>query len=231
MRKWWTEDAGRLAELERQLHAHAPRLRLIVTEDALIATGVYELRQGGVVIDRYSVFLAFEDSPDLPPKVWETGGRIPKIEDRHIGKMDGACCIEVWGERFARTGDASLDGFLAVPFRNYFLGQTHFERRGTWPFDERSHGLPGMVEAYAELLKVEPKLEIVGKALELAAIPIWKGHWRCPCGGAALRTCCGPRLAEARSALTARSIPMLLDNLRALVKRTGGELALISYAK
>ncbi|MFZ2031752.1 MAG: hypothetical protein WAU68_15685 [Vitreimonas sp.] len=221
--KWWIDDPAKLQSAAEQLRSAAPRLRLVATDGDLVATGVYELEEAGVVIDRYAVRLVFGDDPDEPPAVWETDGVIPRVEARHVTEQTGACCVEVYGEHFARTGDRSLGGFLRTPFRNYFISQSHFVRYGEWPFEERSHGLKGMVEAYAELAQVHANLEVVARALALMTTTDWKGHWRCPCGGTALRSCCGPRLRQAREAMAAGAPALLLNNLKALVAKTGGD--------
>lgn len=151
MSAWCQVKPRKLEEVKAALVEHAPRLRLRISDAELVARGPYELIEAGAVADRYLVEIRFEAGlPAGRPKVWEIGGRIKRDKDHHINERDGSCCIAVYDEWIAKTGDDSLSSFLRVPFRNFFISQTHFCKYGQWPFEERAHGLPGMLQSYSE---------------------------------------------------------------------------------
>ncbi len=198
---WWLGDRAKLEELKQALQEHAPRLRLHVGQDTLVVRGPFALAADGEAQDVYAIEIRFEPhDPEAEPKVWEIGGAIERKEDNHISNSDGACCLGVVDEWLAKTGDASFAGFLAGPLWNFFLSQTIFRRTGKWIFDQRSHGLPGMVEAYGELVgDPEPALERVARTLSFLSLRQTKGHWVCPCGSSKpVRNCCRPRLQGVR---------------------------------
>jgi hypothetical protein len=216
---WWRTDTDHLRSVEDALGLHAPNLRLIVTDTTMIARGAYELRDQKGVADRWLVELQFHPSDKFKwPKVWEIEERIPRIEDRHVNKLDQSCCLEVTDEWIALTGDDTFPGFLLGPFRNYFISQSHFERTGEWPFDQRPHGLAGMVEAYSDLLGVPCDVRIVGRTLSFLTLEHAKGHWPCACGSdRRLRDCCRDRLNTLRERIRPQMAARLFRNLQSLV--------------
>jgi uncharacterized protein YciI len=194
---WWIGEPAKLEELKHALQEHAPRLRLHVDQHTLVARGPFALTSDGETQDVYAIEIRFHPSdPEAEPKVWEIGGSIEQKEDNHISNSDDTCCLGVLDEWMAKTGDTSFAGFLTGPLWNFFLSQSIFRRTGKWIFDQRSHGLPGMVEAYAELIgDTEPTLERVARTLSFLSLRRPKGHWLCPCGsGRRVRSCCRPKL-------------------------------------
>ena len=86
--------------------------------------------------------------------------------------------------------DRRFETFLTGPMHDYFVSQTYYEVNGVWPFGERSHGMLGVLEAYADLLGVALDSKIVADNLNLLSRRQIKGHALCPCGsGKRLRQC------------------------------------------
>lgn len=216
MSAWWRDEPEMLREVKAALAEHAPRLRLSVSESELIARGAYELIEAGTIADRYLVEIRFEAGlPASRPKVWETGGRIKRDKDHHVNERNGSCCIAVYDEWSAKTGDESFGSFLRVPFRNFFISQTHFRKYGEWPFKEREHGLPGMLQSYSEILSCAADAASVGRQLDFLMRQRPKGHWCCPCGsGKRLRYCCRSRLSELSTRINPILAARLLKNLQ-----------------
>jgi len=158
--------------------------------------GGYLVFEKGVVAAPGGPITAFDirmelpvDYPRLEPKVFETGGRIPREADRHVNH-DGDCCVTVWEHWLATAPDQSIAGYINGPLHEYFLGQFWFEKTGTWPFGERAHGIPGLEQAYADVLGIPNKRRQLLYHLRLLSQDWPKGHWRCPCGsGNRLRHC------------------------------------------
>jgi hypothetical protein len=162
--------------------------------------------------------------------VWEIGGRIKRNKDHHINQRDGSCCIAVHDEWIARTGKDSLSSFLRVPFRNFFISQAHFYKYGEWPFEERPHGLPGMMQSYSEFLGCVEDAASVGRHLEFLTHQRPKGHWCCPCGsGKRLRHCCRLRINELSTRINSRLADRLLKNLQDVMVASGQREAAASF--
>lgn len=223
MSAWWQAEPLKLEEVKAELAEHAPRLRLGVSDTELIARGPYELIEAGAVADRYLVEIKFEAGmPASRPKVWEIGGRIKRTKDHHVNERDGSCCIAVYDEWIATTGDDSLSSFLRVPFRNFFISQTHFRKYGEWPFEERAHGLPGMLESYSEFLGCAADAPSVGRHLEFLTHQRPKGHWCCPCGrGKRLRDCCRSRVNDLSTRINPTLAARLLKNIQDVMIASG----------
>lgn len=225
MSAWCQVKPRKLEEVKAALVEHAPRLRLRISDAELVARGPYELIEAGAVADRYLVEIRFEAGlPAGRPKVWEIGGRIKRDKDHHINERDGSCCIAVYDEWIAKTGDDSLSSFLRVPFRNFFISQTHFCKYGQWPFEERAHGLPGMLQSYSEFLGCGADAASVGRHLEFLTHRRPKGHWCCPCGsGKRLRHCCSLRINELSNRINYTLAARLLKNLQDVVMIASGQ--------
>ena len=137
------------------------------------------------------------DFPNVEPQVFELGGSVPK--GRHVNG-DGSCCLGVWEEWLITSSELGVEAFFKGPFRDYFLSQAHFEAHQEWPFGERSHGLPGIVEGYASILGIAPELRRVVSYLRGLARPTWaRGRWPCPCGsGRRVKSCHRDELTKLR---------------------------------
>ena len=109
----------------------------------------------GQVLDRYSVELQLaRNHPSGLPVVRETGGRIPRHDDRHINTADGTACVLIPDERWRLwPPGAPLLKFLTGPLHSFFLAQTMVEEGEPWPFGQWAHGAKGVFQYYRELLK------------------------------------------------------------------------------
>lgn len=172
-----------------KLHAHLAGRKIIVE-------GAYIISEMDVVAAPEGPITEFEIRMELSghypreePKVFEVGGRIPRIPDRHINP-GGDCCVTVWEHWLATASDQSVLSYINGPLHEYFLGQLCFEKTGLWPFGERAHGYEGFQEAVADALGVPNKKESLIYYLRLLSQGWPRGHWLCPCGsGVRLRHC------------------------------------------
>ncbi|MFD2855734.1 hypothetical protein ACFSZS_14520 [Seohaeicola zhoushanensis] len=158
--------------------------------------GTYLVFEKGVVAAPDGPITSFEISMELSeryprqePRVFETGERIPRVAERHINP-NGDCCVTVWENWLVEVNDHTLSSYLNGPMNEYFLGQFWYEKTGKWPFGERSHGLKGLEEAYADALGISNNAESLRYHLRLLSHDWPKGHWLCPCkSGKLLRHC------------------------------------------
>ena len=86
----WQRDDPALYEKEKaQVEAHFPELRFVVENDLVYVRGSFAVMFEAQVLDRYSVELQLaRNHPAGLPVVRETGGRIPRCDDRHINAAD-----------------------------------------------------------------------------------------------------------------------------------------------
>jgi hypothetical protein len=120
---------------------------------------------------------------------------IPWELDRHVVTQNGHACLCARSEyRLHWPEGSSLSDFIERLVRPYFLGQFYHETHGCWPpTGARSHGLQGIIEAYAEL---SAPLGDTSRATMIRLMGLLsrkndpKGHEICPCGSARpLRHC------------------------------------------
>ena len=78
---------------------------------------------------------------------------IPWELDRHVVTQNGHACLCAQSEyRLHWPEGSTLTDFIEKLVRPFFLGQFYYETHGRWPpTGARSHGWPGIVEAYEEL--------------------------------------------------------------------------------
>ena len=179
------------AQITSAANVHQPELRISSSEDIIMLEGPFVVSGPKGPFDYYQVKLGVPiDFPWNEAIVLETGGRIPKIADRHIFPKEGNCCLGVWEEWLLTAPDHSFETFMTGWLHDYFFSQTWFEAKGEWPYGERSHGKAGVIESYADLLGVHLDTRIIADHLKLLTRAKIKGHALCPCGsGLGLRKC------------------------------------------
>lgn len=130
------------SEVQKAVAQHQPELsvsrteRLIILEGQFLACGPdgpVDTPDG--VFDSYKIQAGVTAGfPAEEPVVFETGGRIPRIADRHVFPEGGNCCLGVWEEWLLTAPDHRFETFLTGPMHDYFVSQTHFEVNGSWPY-------------------------------------------------------------------------------------------------
>jgi hypothetical protein len=178
-------------EVQRVAAACQPELAVRREDDVVIVEGKFVVWDDQGPLDSYSVSIGFfSDFPESSPRVYETEGRIPRDLDRHMFSSNGACCFCVWEGWLAEMQEPTVEAFFRGPLHDFFFSQTCFDTNGEWPFGERSHGVAGVVEAFSEILGVEPDRQLVVAYLRLMCRQHLGGHAICPCGsGRRLRDC------------------------------------------
>lgn len=164
------------------------------------ATGLWVIRgklsffatfKAVTIADAFSILILLpDDYPDSPPSVQETGGRIPA--DFHQYR-DRTLCLGAPVEVYRRfKTDPRLLAFVETLLVEYLYGYAHFEKYGSMPFGDLSHGCGGIREYYQEVFTTDD-IQIVMALLKVMADGKYKGHHSCPCGsGKILRKCHGP---------------------------------------
>jgi hypothetical protein len=153
------------------------------------------------------------------PVVRETGGRIPRCDDRHINTADGTACVLIPDERWRLWPvGAPLLSFLTGPLHSFFLAQSMVDEGEPWPFGQWAHGPQGVFQYYRELLKTSD-LRVITTYLDYLSAKKVKGHWACACGsGKKLRDCHFGQIKDLREKI---SLSIFLIRLAASRFETG----------
>ena len=149
--------------------------------------------QGVTIADAFSILILLpDDYPDSPPTVQETGGRIPSNFHQY---GDRTLCLGAPVEVFRRfKAYPRLLTFVETIVVEYLYGYAYFEKNGTLPFGELSHGCQGIREYYQEAFNTDD-VRIALALLKVLADCVYRGHHACPCrSGEILRKCHGPVL-------------------------------------
>src|ERR1035437_139939 len=154
MRMPWHELKPRLlAAVTKDIAAEYPDICVVTEGNTVFGRGSFPVRDGADILDRFLVEIEFpRDYPDSVPILREVGGRIPWHENRHVNRHNGETCPIVPEEWLLRQDRDSILAFLNGPVRNFFLGQILIQAGKSWPFGERSHFIPGLIESYGELV-------------------------------------------------------------------------------
>jgi hypothetical protein len=191
MKPWHIRKPELLEQLKRDLCGAFSNLHVSLENDQVFVRGSFPIVHNGRTLDRYSIEIELlHDYPDSVPLVREIGGRIARTQDHHVNEAQGDICLFVREERWrVYPPGASFLDFLNVPVHNYFLGESLVELGEARPFGERSHGIAGIIEYYAEELETND-LDIIIRFVECLSKESMPGHHPCPCGsGKKLRQC------------------------------------------
>lgn len=218
-KKWWRKSRAQvLDEIRSELATSYPSLHLFEESgrDPEVR-GTFEVKgEGGRVLDTFLVRIQIpQNYPRDLPVVWEIGGRIPCLRDRHI-ESDGKACVLLPDDRW-RTFPvgAAFSVYLGGPLRSFFLSQTAFELTGEWPFGEWGHGGLGIVQFYQAALGTQDLLTIA-LFLESLGKGAFEPFRPCPCGSdKRLGACCRKKWLDLRQKVDPQTARRSLGHLAA----------------
>lgn len=187
MTPWHLERPQLLNELEHQIPARFPGLRVDATAERVVVTGTFQVVDSGRTVDEFRILIELpDDFPTRLPQVRELGSRIPLHEDFHAN-VDGTLCVVLPDEYWFERDRCDLLDYLGGPLRSYFIGVLHFLDAGSWPFGEHRHGADGIREFYGAVFgsstAVEAYLRVLAGGRPKPGNP-------CPCGsGRPIKKC------------------------------------------
>jgi hypothetical protein len=186
MTPWFEREPAALAQLERTLRDRFPTLHAFIEGDKCEVRGVFAAVAG----DNYQISIELPNSyPVSLSVVFETGGRVPRVIDRHVF-ADGSLCLGVplalW---IVLRGDFRIEAILDGPLRSWLIGNSLVEEGEPWPHGDRPHGAAGILEHLGELIGSSDPF-VAGHFLLDFLLGNVRGHWSCPCGsGTIIRKC------------------------------------------
>ena len=124
------------------------------------------------------------------PYVIDTGRQIS--QDYHHYYPNGMLCLETDTRIRIRFVDGfDLTAWMLEFVEVYYFTYEYYERFGTFPFGERSHGILGIIQTYQDLLRTKEEVETY-KLMHFIQDRAYRGHHPCPCdSGKSLRKCHG----------------------------------------
>lgn len=193
--QWFWDSTRGIAEAS-ELTERFPTLNLVLDRERASASVNGKLFVAGEI--GFTVALELpNDYPAGVPILRCDAKEIPWKADRHVNEKTGEGCLCVRSEyRIHWPFGSSLTTFIERLVVPYFIGQFYYDTHGCWaPTGHRSHGAPGILEAYMDLaaplgdVSIET-IERLMRLLSRKADP--KGHELCPCGSMKpLRKCHG----------------------------------------
>jgi|SRR5690554_791196 len=123
------------------------------------------------------LFIALEDSYDIKirigrfplrfPLVYEVGERIPPKADRHVYEGLGNCCLTTAAKEciLLKIKIKTLYDFISLIVVPYFQNNSFYELNKKYKEGEYSHGVPGIIEGYRDILNIE-KMSLIPAILK-----------------------------------------------------------------
>jgi hypothetical protein len=169
----------------RELLERYSDLRIVpCPDDTLVLAGALNFRAFGPtkeeLADRYDVELRVP--PEFPrsnPTARECGGRIQSTFHKLEGDL---LCLGAEIEiRMKLTMSPTLLTFVERLVIPYLFGHSYFEKHGTMPFGELSHGRDGILECLAEMFRT-PSVQGADEFVRLASMKKREANKEsCPC--------------------------------------------------
>lgn len=201
---WWKRTPSLLQEVQIALLQY-PKLALRRTGDAYSIQGEWDVFGASKFIRSFQIRMQIpDDYPQGVPRVFEIGGEIPPIPDRHINP-DRTACLFAPPQRWEKwPPNLGMKEFLEGPVREFFFSQAYFELEKKWPFGEWQHGNVGVVEYY--LLKLELKtVDQLRELLRYLSYSSAARQWKCPCDHSKrLKQCHWGKFLELRNFIPAQ---------------------------
>jgi hypothetical protein len=119
------------------------------------------------------------------PRVFEVGGKIPRIADWHIYDDIKSCCVAIPPEEsIACKQGISLVKFVDDFVLPYFFNQAFRRVEGYYKNGEYSHGVQGIFEFYDETFKTKANVDEVVHLMKKMALTTTKPGrtHKCFCG-------------------------------------------------
>jgi hypothetical protein len=227
--RWYEKNPARLDEERSALISKYPLLslevrpkgyqviddRLLVGEEVVVEGLCQPDPTGEVTRVGYDIAIILPvDYPRRIPTLYCRDQGLPRDIDRHI-LSDGRACLCVVSEvrRYLKDNYRLVD-FVERLVHPFLVGQYYFDFHGKWPWQDRSHRINGILEAYEELTGLNDLPTIRGFMEILSKERPVKGHWLCPCGsGKRLRDCHSSLYRELRESTAYVDVA---DDLRTL---------------
>lgn len=193
----WYQAAPRFFEQEKEaLFQQYPLLKMDIADGTAIAEGILHFSadyQGKLLSDKYFIKIIFPDSyPDDYPRVIEKGSR---IKPEYHTMPDETLCLETpLNQMIIFRQSPTIIGFVNKLLVPYLYRHSYIQKYKSEPFEDRKHGVDGIIQQYSELLNTSD-IGVITKLLRVVTSERYVRGSPCPCqSGKTLEQCHGPRL-------------------------------------
>lgn len=141
--------------------------------------------------DFYRVNINCSDFPNSFPKVRELGERIPVDIDRHV-YSSGNCCLTTRAKEslLLKTEIKTIYSFIKNIVIPFFQNNSYYEINKQYINGEYKHGIPGIMEAYHEIVNITDSKLLVDVLLDIVVGTRFNGSDPCLCNsGKQFRFC------------------------------------------
>lgn len=142
--------------------------------------------------DSYDIKIVIGRFPLRFPLVYEVGERIPLKIDRHIYPSSGNCCLTTTSKEviLLKTKVKTLHDFISLIVVPYFQNNSFYELNKKYKEGEYSHGVPGIIEGYRDILNIE-KMSLIPAILKnRISGELLTNKSKCYCGsGQTMKVC------------------------------------------
>lgn len=182
----------------RDFFAKYPSMTIKTEEpNQIILSGsidVFRNYNGFTVNKNYLLEIVIPIGSDAFPYVVDIGNHIDSSY-HHYYRSSKQLCLETDAKLTLRF----VDGFSLVEWMEefvevYYFSYEYYSRFGVFPFGERSHNEPGILETYKDYFSTNDIVDAY-KILQFICSSPYRGHYPCPCGSnLRLRNCHGEKI-------------------------------------
>lgn len=116
------------------------------------------------------------------PRMFETGGLIERIPDRHVNN-DGSSCVAIEHVLLYRAvSGLSMNAYLQEFAWPYFANQLYFKENGHYAAGEYAHGFAGVQQFYRESLNIADPVTAVKLIAGILSRRLPLRNEQCFCG-------------------------------------------------
>ncbi len=165
--------------------------------------------------DSYQIRIDLGAYPRFFPYVYEMEERIPVKADRHIYTDSERCCLTTRAKEniLLKNKIKTLYQFISFIVIPFFQNNSYYEIEKKYKQGEYSHGVPGIIEAYKEILHLD-NLNTVPKAMEILRLKNIKKNDPCFCNsGLKLKQCSNGRHFEGYKEFKLIDLEIIEDDL------------------
>lgn len=147
--------------------------------------GSFNIRVNAVVNYPYGV-----------PRMFETGGQIERIADRHVNG-DGSNCVAIDHVLLYRAARGlTMSAYMQEYAWPYFANQLYFKEKGVYAAGEYAHGFAGVVQFYKESMNIRDPACATILLLSILNRKLPRRNDPCFCGSAKKYKHCHLKAAE-----------------------------------
>ena len=181
-----------------ELISRYPTLSIITDTDSHITLSgpihVFRTYNGYTLNNSYSIEIGIPVNSQKLPYITDIGEHIDNAY-HHLYTDTRQLCLATDTQIIFRF----MDGFSLVAWMEefvepYYFSYEYYQRYGEFPFGERSHGTPGVLETYCDIFKTNNLAEAYLILCFICSSP-YRGHLNCPCGSnKKIRNCHGAKM-------------------------------------